>query len=51
MPQLFPMNWNILMIMFITIIIIMTTLIYFNYKPYLSFKKTNKNIFSKNWKW
>nr|YP_010535600.1 ATP synthase F0 subunit 8 [Alectorobius mimon]UYB78447.1 ATP synthase F0 subunit 8 [Alectorobius mimon]UYB78460.1 ATP synthase F0 subunit 8 [Alectorobius mimon] len=51
MPQLFPMNWNLLIIFFLFIIIMSTNLIYFTYKPSLHFKYLMMKQLKKPWKW
>nr|YP_010535626.1 ATP synthase F0 subunit 8 [Alectorobius peropteryx]UYB78499.1 ATP synthase F0 subunit 8 [Alectorobius peropteryx]UYB78512.1 ATP synthase F0 subunit 8 [Alectorobius peropteryx] len=51
MPQLFPMNWNILTIMFITLLILTTPLFYFNYKPSPIQNQPNLLFLKKVWKW
>nr|AHF21693.1 ATP synthase subunit 8 [Subparmatus marinkellei] len=51
MPQLFPMNWNLLTLYFMIIMIMMTMLLYFNYKPISTHSKMNKKTFVKFWKW
>nr|YP_011010423.1 ATP synthase F0 subunit 8 [Metrocoris tenuicornis]WPW47038.1 ATP synthase F0 subunit 8 [Metrocoris tenuicornis] len=51
MPQMAPMAWMTLMIMFITTIIMTNTLMYFN-KKYFTKTNFNNNIKNKmNWKW
>nr|YP_010535665.1 ATP synthase F0 subunit 8 [Alectorobius rietcorreai]UYB78564.1 ATP synthase F0 subunit 8 [Alectorobius rietcorreai] len=51
MPQLFPMNWNLLIIYFLMTIITSAFLVYFTYKPNLlnAFKKISP--FKKLWNW
>nr|AML25773.1 ATP synthase F0 subunit 8 [Hydrophilidae sp. BMNH 1274306] len=52
MPQMAPINWLILFIMFIMIFILFNSMNYFSFKyPTKTFlsHKMNKNIF--NWKW
>nr|YP_008999619.1 ATP synthase F0 subunit 8 [Antricola mexicanus]AHF21655.1 ATP synthase subunit 8 [Antricola mexicanus] len=51
MPQLFPMNWNLLIIMFSMIIILTSMLIYFNYKPMLKSTQMKFDVLMKLWKW
>nr|YP_010535678.1 ATP synthase F0 subunit 8 [Alectorobius rioplatensis]UYB78590.1 ATP synthase F0 subunit 8 [Alectorobius rioplatensis]UYB78603.1 ATP synthase F0 subunit 8 [Alectorobius rioplatensis] len=51
MPQLFPMNWNLLIMFFSSILMIMTPLIYFNYKPQSHSPMLKHTILSKIWKW
>nr|ARH54562.1 ATP synthase F0 subunit 8 [Oxyomus sylvestris] len=51
MPQMAPMNWLSLMLMFCFIFMIFNSLNYFSFQytpKSLSFKKTFKKI---NWKW
>nr|YP_009000454.1 ATP synthase F0 subunit 8 [Ornithodoros rostratus]AHF21668.1 ATP synthase subunit 8 [Ornithodoros rostratus] len=51
MPQLFPMNWNILFL--IILLILTTTLIIMYFTFFQKVKKTQLsfNSFEKNWKW
>nr|YP_010535496.1 ATP synthase F0 subunit 8 [Alectorobius cerradoensis]UYB78239.1 ATP synthase F0 subunit 8 [Alectorobius cerradoensis]UYB78252.1 ATP synthase F0 subunit 8 [Alectorobius cerradoensis] len=51
MPQLFPMNWNLLILFFSIILVLMTSLIYFNYKPLLATKMIKSSFLTKVWKW
>nr|YP_010535652.1 ATP synthase F0 subunit 8 [Alectorobius puertoricensis]UYB78538.1 ATP synthase F0 subunit 8 [Alectorobius puertoricensis]UYB78551.1 ATP synthase F0 subunit 8 [Alectorobius puertoricensis] len=51
MPQLFPMNWNLLILFFLIILIVLTSLIYFNFNPFLNKKMLISKTLSKNWKW
>nr|UYL27226.1 ATP synthase F0 subunit 8 [Alectorobius spheniscus] len=51
MPQLFPMNWHLLIPFFLSIFIISSTLIYFNYTPVHHAISTKLMMISKNWKW
>nr|YP_010535704.1 ATP synthase F0 subunit 8 [Ornithodoros tabajara]UYB78642.1 ATP synthase F0 subunit 8 [Ornithodoros tabajara]UYB78655.1 ATP synthase F0 subunit 8 [Ornithodoros tabajara] len=51
MPQLFPMNWNTLIIFFSLILLISSAMIYFNYKPNLLFKPQKILPLKKNWNW
>nr|YP_010268852.1 ATP synthase F0 subunit 8 [Halovelia novoguinensis]UIG88257.1 ATP synthase F0 subunit 8 [Halovelia novoguinensis] len=51
MPQMAPMSWLTLMLLFMTTMIIINTMMYFN-KDYKN-KNMEKNIMKKNfnWKW
>nr|YP_010535587.1 ATP synthase F0 subunit 8 [Alectorobius microlophi]UYB78421.1 ATP synthase F0 subunit 8 [Alectorobius microlophi]UYB78434.1 ATP synthase F0 subunit 8 [Alectorobius microlophi] len=51
MPQLFPMNWNLLILMFILILTLSFVLIYFTYQPNLNINFTKMLKLIKNWKW
>nr|YP_010535483.1 ATP synthase F0 subunit 8 [Alectorobius atacamensis]UYB78187.1 ATP synthase F0 subunit 8 [Alectorobius atacamensis] len=51
MPQLFPMNWNLLIILFSSILILTIPLIYFNYKPSLPLQMFIPSMLMKVWKW
>nr|NP_996542.1 ATP synthase F0 subunit 8 [Ornithodoros porcinus]BAD12472.1 ATPase 8 [Ornithodoros porcinus] len=51
MPQLYPMNWNLLCMMFIVIIIFSVVLVYYNKTPKLQASLLKKKNFQKNWKW
>nr|AIZ58662.1 ATP synthase F0 subunit 8 [Ornithodoros kalahariensis] len=51
MPQLFPMNWNFLCILFTVIMILFSMLMYFNKMPKMKILPPKKNDFQKNWKW
>nr|YP_011010410.1 ATP synthase F0 subunit 8 [Metrocoris stranguloides]WPW47025.1 ATP synthase F0 subunit 8 [Metrocoris stranguloides] len=51
MPQMAPLSWLSLMIMFIITIIIINTLMYFN-KNYMTKMENKEKIFNEmNWKW
>nr|UXW93493.1 ATP synthase F0 subunit 8 [Hymenoptera sp. 4 GYN-2021] len=53
MPQMFPMNWIILIIYFLMIFLIFNIMSYYIYMPLMKkinhFKFINKKTF--NWKW
>nr|YP_010535535.1 ATP synthase F0 subunit 8 [Alectorobius fonsecai]UYB78304.1 ATP synthase F0 subunit 8 [Alectorobius fonsecai]UYL27213.1 ATP synthase F0 subunit 8 [Alectorobius fonsecai] len=51
MPQIFPMNWNILIIYFLIIIIISMSMIYFIYNPKFLIKNNKVIFLNKFWKW
>nr|YP_010251417.1 ATP synthase F0 subunit 8 [Carios vespertilionis]QTW91414.1 ATP synthase F0 subunit 8 [Carios vespertilionis]QTW91427.1 ATP synthase F0 subunit 8 [Carios vespertilionis] len=51
MPQLFPMNWNLLFLSIINLFMILMSLIYFNPFPINKTKTIKTQIFFKNWKW
>nr|UYB78720.1 ATP synthase F0 subunit 8 [Ornithodoros turicata] len=51
MPQLFPMNWNILTLSFLCMMVILTTVMYFSFNLKTSKTSIKKNIFKKEWKW
>nr|ARO34922.1 ATP synthase F0 subunit 8 [Janus compressus] len=54
MPQMSPMNWILMLIMFTLIMITCMSLIYFNYLPTpKKYKLTNKykNNIPTSWKW
>nr|ARH55220.1 ATP synthase F0 subunit 8 [Thanatophilus sinuatus] len=51
MPQMAPMNWLTLFIMFVIIFLMFNSINYFSFKyPNKTFK-INKNTFKFNWKW
>nr|YP_010535561.1 ATP synthase F0 subunit 8 [Alectorobius guaporensis]UYB78343.1 ATP synthase F0 subunit 8 [Alectorobius guaporensis]UYB78356.1 ATP synthase F0 subunit 8 [Alectorobius guaporensis] len=51
MPQLFPMNWNLLLLFFSLILITLSSLIYFNYKSSILMKFLKTSPLTKIWKW
>nr|YP_010550093.1 ATP synthase F0 subunit 8 [Ornithodoros waterbergensis]AMX74158.1 ATP synthase F0 subunit 8 [Ornithodoros waterbergensis]UYL27161.1 ATP synthase F0 subunit 8 [Ornithodoros waterbergensis] len=51
MPQLYPMNWNFLCLLFIMIIIFSIVLVYFNKSSKMKAAFFLKKSFQKNWKW
>nr|WAK83094.1 ATP synthase F0 subunit 8 [Janus sp.] len=52
MPQMSPMNWMFLLIMFTLLLIMCISMIYFNYLPSpKKFKLNNKKTNFLNWKW
>nr|YP_010219082.1 ATP synthase F0 subunit 8 [Metrocoris esakii]UBY46235.1 ATP synthase F0 subunit 8 [Metrocoris esakii] len=51
MPQMAPLSWLSLMIMFIMTIIVINTLMYFN-KNYMTKMESKEKDYNKmNWKW
>nr|YP_010535730.1 ATP synthase F0 subunit 8 [Ornithodoros asperus]UYB78746.1 ATP synthase F0 subunit 8 [Ornithodoros asperus]UYB78759.1 ATP synthase F0 subunit 8 [Ornithodoros asperus] len=52
MPQIYPMNWNLLLTFFLINVLIILMFLYFVPLKYL-FKsdKITKTLLSKNWKW
>nr|YP_010352933.1 ATP synthase F0 subunit 8 [Tropostreptus microcephalus]UOF70364.1 ATP synthase F0 subunit 8 [Tropostreptus microcephalus] len=51
MPQMFPMNWLLMFLIFVTMYLLMTLFINYNY---LHNPMTMQNVLSKtklNWKW
>nr|WKU83776.1 ATP synthase F0 subunit 8 [Aristosyrphus sp.] len=53
MPQMFPMNWLFLFMIFSLTLIMFSIMNYFNYMPYISKKQLNLIFLKKtmNWKW
>nr|YP_011010332.1 ATP synthase F0 subunit 8 [Metrocoris quynhi]WPW46947.1 ATP synthase F0 subunit 8 [Metrocoris quynhi] len=51
MPQMAPLSWLSLMIMFIITIIIINTLMYFNKNYMTKMENKEKNFKEMNWKW
>nr|YP_009480309.1 ATP synthase F0 subunit 8 [Ornithodoros savignyi]AIZ58727.1 ATP synthase F0 subunit 8 [Ornithodoros savignyi]AIZ58740.1 ATP synthase F0 subunit 8 [Ornithodoros savignyi] len=51
MPQLFPMNWNLLCILFTFTTLWTTLILYFNKTTKLEPLPMKKSNFQKNWKW
>nr|QBZ37539.1 ATP synthase F0 subunit 8 [Aesalus sp. JL-2019] len=51
MPQMAPMSWTLLMLMFITSFLIFNSLNYFNFKYFPKTPKTSKSKIKINWKW
>nr|QLD96910.1 ATP synthase F0 subunit 8 [Ogadenus brumpti ssp. 1 BJM-2017]QLD96923.1 ATP synthase F0 subunit 8 [Ogadenus brumpti ssp. 1 BJM-2017]UYB77901.1 ATP synthase F0 subunit 8 [Ogadenus brumpti]UYB77914.1 ATP synthase F0 subunit 8 [Ogadenus brumpti] len=51
MPQLFPMNWGFLTLMFLIIILFSFTLIYHNFLFLKKAFNTSYKKLEKNWKW
>nr|URX52997.1 ATP synthase F0 subunit 8 [Glyptotermes sp. 8 AB-2022a]URX53010.1 ATP synthase F0 subunit 8 [Glyptotermes sp. 8 AB-2022a] len=52
MPQMMPLSWITLFIMFSTALIIFSTMNYYSYIPKTKTTKMNKIITKKlNWKW
>nr|QXX99461.1 ATP synthase F0 subunit 8 [Tribolium castaneum] len=52
MPQMAPLNWLVLMIIFINIMIMFNMTNYYSFiYPVQKFKKTELNKTTINWKW
>nr|QNV11805.1 ATP synthase F0 subunit 8 [Quedius lateralis] len=51
MPQMAPMNWLTLFIMFTLIFILFNCMNYYSFKYQNKFYQFNKNIKKINWKW
>nr|WKU83956.1 ATP synthase F0 subunit 8 [Hypselosyrphus sp.] len=51
MPQMAPMNWLMLFLIFSFTLIIFNMLNYFNYSPTNQIKFLNFKIKTLNWKW
>nr|YP_011010475.1 ATP synthase F0 subunit 8 [Halobates flaviventris]WPW47103.1 ATP synthase F0 subunit 8 [Halobates flaviventris] len=51
MPQMAPLSWLTLMIMFIIMIIIINSMTYFNKNYMIKNKMENKKMNQLNWKW
>nr|YP_011010215.1 ATP synthase F0 subunit 8 [Halobates hawaiiensis]WPW46791.1 ATP synthase F0 subunit 8 [Halobates hawaiiensis] len=51
MPQMAPLSWLTLMIMFIIMIIIINSMTYFNKNYKIKNKMENKKMNQLNWKW
>nr|ADO60485.1 ATP synthase F0 subunit 8 [Elmidae sp. BMNH 840216] len=51
MPQMAPMNWVSLLIMFITIFLMFNSMNYFMFKYQNKTYSTKTNKFFFNWKW
>nr|YP_011010267.1 ATP synthase F0 subunit 8 [Ventidius distanti]WPW46869.1 ATP synthase F0 subunit 8 [Ventidius distanti] len=51
MPQMAPLYWFTLMIMFIVMIKMINSIMYFNKNYMNTEKKIKKNNFKMNWKW
>nr|YP_009776026.1 ATP synthase F0 subunit 8 [Aulacophora indica]QAY81967.1 ATP synthase F0 subunit 8 [Aulacophora indica]QJA26351.1 ATP synthase F0 subunit 8 [Aulacophora indica]QRI59116.1 ATP synthase F0 subunit 8 [Aulacophora indica] len=51
MPQMMPLNWLTLMLMFILIFYLFNNLIYFNFTNKPKLMKIKKNILKYSWKW
>nr|YP_010268792.1 ATP synthase F0 subunit 8 [Halobates proavus]UIG88094.1 ATP synthase F0 subunit 8 [Halobates proavus]UIG88100.1 ATP synthase F0 subunit 8 [Halobates proavus] len=51
MPQMAPLSWLTLMIMFIIMIIIINSMTYFNKNYMIEKKLENKKMNQLNWKW
>nr|ARH53717.1 ATP synthase F0 subunit 8 [Anthobium melanocephalum] len=51
MPQMAPMNWLTLFIMFTMIFLLFNSLNYFSFKYNTKDNNLNKKTFKLNWKW
>nr|YP_010268838.1 ATP synthase F0 subunit 8 [Halobates hayanus]UIG88217.1 ATP synthase F0 subunit 8 [Halobates hayanus]UIG88235.1 ATP synthase F0 subunit 8 [Halobates hayanus] len=51
MPQMAPLSWLSLMIMFIMMIIVVNSMTYFNKNYKIESKKKNMKMNMLNWKW
>nr|YP_011010670.1 ATP synthase F0 subunit 8 [Halobates zephyrus]WPW47350.1 ATP synthase F0 subunit 8 [Halobates zephyrus] len=51
MPQMAPLSWLSLMIMFIMMIIVINSMTYFNKNYKIEEKTNNKKMNQINWKW
>nr|QWB85771.1 ATP synthase F0 subunit 8 [Phlyctenosis sp. N135] len=51
MPQMAPINWLILMMMFTTIFVIFNVINYFTFSYKIKMKSTEKTKVKVNWKW
>nr|YP_010121893.1 ATP synthase F0 subunit 8 [Necrodes littoralis]QRF92669.1 ATP synthase F0 subunit 8 [Necrodes littoralis] len=51
MPQMAPMNWLILFIMFMMIFLMFNSMNYFSFKYPTKKSSSDKNLFKLNWKW
>nr|YP_011010397.1 ATP synthase F0 subunit 8 [Metrocoris inthanon]WPW47012.1 ATP synthase F0 subunit 8 [Metrocoris inthanon] len=51
MPQMAPLSWLTLMMMFIMTMMVMNTLMYFNKNYITKTEKMNKIMKTMNWKW
>nr|YP_011010592.1 ATP synthase F0 subunit 8 [Halobates alluaudi]WPW47246.1 ATP synthase F0 subunit 8 [Halobates alluaudi]WPW47285.1 ATP synthase F0 subunit 8 [Halobates alluaudi] len=51
MPQMAPLSWLSLMIMFIMMIIVINSMSYFNKNYMIKKNKKNMNMNQLNWKW
>nr|YP_010838218.1 ATP synthase F0 subunit 8 [Sternocampsus coriaceus]WGF20845.1 ATP synthase F0 subunit 8 [Sternocampsus coriaceus] len=51
MPQMAPLSWLNLFIMFIIIFLMLNTLNYFSFNYYPKTSKTTPKLLSTNWKW
>nr|YP_011010293.1 ATP synthase F0 subunit 8 [Ventidius malayensis]WPW46908.1 ATP synthase F0 subunit 8 [Ventidius malayensis] len=51
MPQMAPLSWFSLMIMFILLMIMINTMLYFNKKYIIKMEKNKKMNKSMLWKW
>nr|YP_011010241.1 ATP synthase F0 subunit 8 [Halobates nereis]WPW46830.1 ATP synthase F0 subunit 8 [Halobates nereis]WPW47064.1 ATP synthase F0 subunit 8 [Halobates nereis] len=51
MPQMAPMSWLSLMIMFIMMIIVINSMSYFNKNYKIEMSKENKKMNQLKWKW
>nr|WPW47220.1 ATP synthase F0 subunit 8 [Halobates flaviventris] len=51
MPQMAPLSWLTLMIMFIIMIVIINSMTYFNKNHKIESSMENKKMNQLNWKW
>nr|ARH55199.1 ATP synthase F0 subunit 8 [Silpha tyrolensis] len=51
MPQMAPMNWLMLFLMFIMIFLLFNSMNYFSFKYPIKKTSVTKNISKINWKW
>nr|YP_010999478.1 ATP synthase F0 subunit 8 [Hetaerina titia]WPM98320.1 ATP synthase F0 subunit 8 [Hetaerina titia] len=52
MPQMAPMSWMMLFVMFSTTLLVMNTVNYYLYYPQMpKFQEKKKQIKTLNWKW
>nr|AKK32521.1 ATP synthase F0 subunit 8 [Henschiella sp. PJ-2015] len=51
MPQMSPLYWLIMMLMFMFMLMIMINMIYFNYMVKMNYIKKNYKNFNLIWKW
>nr|YP_010464265.1 ATP synthase F0 subunit 8 [Lagria rufipennis]UUL71642.1 ATP synthase F0 subunit 8 [Lagria rufipennis] len=51
MPQMSPLSWLILMFFFLTIMFMISMLIYNLFLKFINVNKMNNYMLFKNWKW
>nr|UYL27200.1 ATP synthase F0 subunit 8 [Alectorobius amblus] len=51
MPQLFPMNWHMLVLFFLFTFMLSSLLIYFTYLPEIKIAYFKMSTIQKSWKW
>nr|UBI44017.1 ATP synthase F0 subunit 8 [Eysarcoris gibbosus] len=51
MPQMAPLWWEILFLMFMLSYLMSTTLLYFNFKVKMNKNNCVMKLFNMNWKW